>query len=158
MMKRILVIGLAWLFMSGTAQAISVGERLEPWTLDDQFGEAATLDGQTRVLLVASSREAAELVDNAIKAFPQGYLEARDTLYVADISRMPGLIARFMAIPAMRSANYRILLDRDSQVAPERLGMKDTVLWLQLDDRQVQERRLFASPETLRDALEALSP
>ncbi|MFD2190962.1 hypothetical protein [Pistricoccus aurantiacus] len=143
------------LFLANTAaQAVEVGERLAPWTLKDQFGDSVNLDEQTSLLLVASSRKAAEVMDEALKDSPEGYLEARNTLYVADISRIPGLVAKLVLVPAMRSANYRVLLDRESQVAPQHLGNGDTVLWLDLDDMKVQERREFESAEALRRTLE----
>ncbi|QEA37701.1 FAD/FMN-containing dehydrogenase [Pistricoccus aurantiacus] len=156
-MKHYLVLSLfsIGIFLVSTmAQAVEVGERLAPWTLKDQFGDSVNLDEQTSLLLVASSRKAAEVMDEALKDSPEGYLEARNTLYVADISRIPGLVAKLVLVPAMRSANYRVLLDRESQVAPQHLGNGDTVLWLDLDDMKVQERREFESAEALRRTLE----
>lgn len=142
------------LTFSWMAQATEVGTQLTQRTLPDQHDENATLDGQTRLLLVASSRDAAELVDNAIKEQPEGYLEARDALYVADVSQMPSFITKWVLKPSMRSANYRILLDYESQVAPEHLGTGDDVLWLELDDLEVRNRQTFSSSDALREALE----
>ena len=137
-----------------TVQAADVGEKLAPRTLLDQFEAEASLDGETRLLLVASSREAAGLVDEALKGKPDGYLAARNALYVADVSQMPSMVTNWVLIPSMRSADYRILLDRDSLVAPEHLGAGDEVLWLELDDLKVLERQTFDSSEALREALE----
>lgn len=100
------------------AQAVEVGERLAPWTLLDQFDQAYTLDNQARILLVARSMDAAKLVDAALQGQPAGYLEARHAVFVADIQRMPRLIAKLFAVPAMQSYNYRVMLDRDARIAP----------------------------------------
>jgi len=78
-----------------------VGERLAPWTLLDQFDQAYTLDNQARILLVARSMDAAKQVDAALQGQPAGYLEARHAVFVADIQRMPRLIAKLFAVPAM---------------------------------------------------------
>lgn len=146
------------MLVSASAQAIEVGERLAPWTLEDQFGDTVTLDEQTSLLLLASSREAADVMDEAIKHRTEGYLEARNALYVTDISRIPGLVAKFVLVPSMRSANYRALLDRESRVAPQPLGGDDTVLWLDLDDIKVRERREFRAAEALRRTFEEYRP
>ena len=98
-------------------QALEVGERLAPWTLLDQHDQACSLSEETRILLVARSMDGARLVESALKTRPQGYLEARRAVFVADISRMPSLIARLFAVPAMRDYPYRVLLDRDARVA-----------------------------------------
>ncbi|WP_409297326.1 FAD/FMN-containing dehydrogenase [Pseudomonas sp. KCJK8993] len=140
------------------AQALEIGERLAPWTLLDQFDEAYSLDGQARILLVARSMDAAKLVNAALKARPKGYLQERGGVFVADIQRMPALIARMFAVPAMRDYPYRVMLDREGRVAPRYPASEDKVLWLQLRDGQLVERHEYASAEQLAAALEQARP
>jgi hypothetical protein len=54
----------------------------------------------------------------ALQGQPKGYLEARHAVFVADIQRMPRLIAKMFAVPAMRDYSYRVMLDREGRVAP----------------------------------------
>ena len=136
------------------AQALEVGERLAPWTLLDQFDQAFTLDNQTQTLLVARSMDAAKLVGAALQDQPKGYLEARHTVFIADIQRMPRLIAKMFAVPAMRDYPYRVMLDRDGRVAPRYPGSVDKVLWLQLKDGQLVGKHEYATAAQLREALE----
>ncbi|WP_448725267.1 FAD/FMN-containing dehydrogenase [Pseudomonas farris] len=140
------------------AQALEVGERLAPWTLLDQFDQAFTLDSQTQTLLVARSMDAAKLVGAALQDKPKGYLEARQTVFVADIQRMPRLIAKMFAVPAMRDYSYRVMLDRDGRVAPRYPGAEDKVLWLQLKDGQLVGQHEYATAAQLREALEKALP
>ena len=139
-------------------QALEVGERLAPWTLLDQFDQAFTLDNQTQTLLVARSMDAAKLVDAALRDQPEGYLEARHAVFVADIQRMPRLIAKMFAVPAMRDYPYRVMLDRDGRVAPRYPGPVDKVLWLQLKDGQLVAQHEYATAAQLREALEKARP
>lgn len=140
------------------AQAIEVGERIAPWTLLDQFDQAYTLDDQARVLLVARSMDAAKQVDAALQGQPKGYLESKHGVFVADIQRMPRLIAKLFAVPAMQSYNYRVMLDRDARIAPRYPGAVDKVLWLQLDNRKLVAQREYSSAADLRQALEQVKP
>ena len=140
------------------AQALEVGERLAPWTLLDQFDQAFTLDNQTQTLLVARSMDAAKLVGAALQDQPKGYLEARHTVFIADIQRMPRLIAKMFAVPAMRDYPYRVMLDRDGRVAPRYPGSVDKVLWLQLKDGQLVGKHEYATAAQLREALEKALP
>jgi len=140
------------------AQAIEVGERVVPWTLLDQFDQAYTLDDQARVLLVARSMDAAKQVDAALQGQPKGYLESKHGVFVADIQRMPRLIAKLFAVPAMQSYNYRVMLDRDARIAPRYPGAVDKVLWLQLDNRKLVAQREYSSAADLRQALEQVKP
>lgn len=155
-MKTWLLLGLV-LLASG-AQALETGERLPPWTLNDQFERSYTLDDQLRILLVARSMDSAKLLGAALEGQPKGYLEARRALFVADISRMPGLIGKLFAIPAMRDYSYRVLLDREAQVVPQYAAPEQGVLWLQLDNGVLRERKVFSDALALRAALEQAAP
>ncbi|WP_321850447.1 FAD/FMN-containing dehydrogenase [Pseudomonas paraveronii] len=140
------------------AQAVEVGERVAPWTLLDQFDQAYTLDDQAQILLVARGMDAAKLVDAALQGQPKGYLEARHGVFVADIQRMPRLVAKLFAVPAMKSYNYRVMLDRDARIAPRYPAPVDKVLWLQLDNGKLTARHEYGSAAELREALEQVKP
>ncbi len=140
------------------AQAVEVGERLDTWTLSDQFDQPFELDDDVKIILVASSTGAARLVDAAIKEKPKGYLEARQAVYIADITHMPRMVANRVLVPSMRDANYRILLDREGQVASRYDASRSEVLWLTLEDGTLRERQEFSSADRLKDALEERAP
>lgn len=140
------------------AQAVEVGERVAPWTLLDQFDQAYTLDDQAQILLVARSMDAAKRVDAALQGQPKGYLEARHAVFIADIQRMPRLIAKLFAVPAMQAYNYRVMLDRDARIAPRYPGAVDKVLWLQLDSGKLIAQHEYSSADELRQALEQVKP
>nr|WP_222934988.1 MULTISPECIES: FAD/FMN-containing dehydrogenase [Pseudomonas] len=140
------------------AQALEVGERLAPWTLLDQYDQAFTLDNRTTTLLVARDMDGAKLIKQALKDQPKGYLEARHAVFVADIQRMPALIAKMFAVPAMRDFSYRVLLDREGRVASRYPGAEGSVLWLQLRDGRLLEQREYADAAQLHEALEKARP
>lgn len=137
-----------------TAQALQVGDRLTPWTLLDQYDQPYTLNKQARTLLVARSMDAAKLVNVALKDKPKGFLESRQTVFVADIQKMPSVIATLFAIPKMRDYSYRVILDRDARIVPQYAGDEDKVLLLQLRDGQLVGQQQFSSAEQLLAALE----
>jgi len=140
------------------AQALEVGERLAPWTLLDQYDQAFTLDNRTTTLLVARDMDGAKLIKQALKDQPKGYLEARHAVFIADIQRMPALIAKMFAVPAMRDFSYRVLLDREGRVASRYPGAEGSVLWLQLKDGRLLEQREYADAAQLHEALEKARP
>ncbi|KMT55217.1 hypothetical protein [Pseudomonas fildesensis] len=140
------------------AQAVEVGDRLAPWTLLDQFDQAYTLNDQAQILLVVRSMDAAKQVDAALQGQPKGYLEARHAVFVADIQRMPRLVAKLFAVPAMQAYNYRVMLDRDARIAPRYPAPVDKVLWLQLDNGRLVAQHEYSSATELREALEQVKP
>ncbi|MDD1001072.1 FAD/FMN-containing dehydrogenase [Pseudomonas sp. TNT2022 ID642] len=140
------------------AHALETGERLASWTLLDQYEQPFTLDDSTTTLLVARDMDGAKLIKEALKDQPKGYLEARHAVFVADIQRMPALIARMFAVPAMRDYHYRVMLDREGRVASRYPGAEGQVLWLQLKDGRLLSQREYANASELREALEKARP
>ncbi|QXH44904.1 FAD/FMN-containing dehydrogenase [Pseudomonas xanthosomatis] len=139
------------------AHAVEPGERLAPWTLLDQYDQPYSLGGDTRILLVARDMDGAKLVKAALAGQPKGYLEARGAVFVADIQRMPALISKLFAIPAMRDYSYRVLLDREGRVASRYAGAEGQVLWLALDHGVLVVQREFADAPELKAALEGVA-
>ncbi|KAI2669654.1 FAD/FMN-containing dehydrogenase [Pseudomonas sp. TNT3] len=142
--------------LSMQAMAATIGERLTPWTLQDQHDQSYTLDEKTHVLLVARSMDGSKMVKAALENQPKGYMEARNVIFLADVQRMPSLIGKFIAIPSMRNYSYRVVLDRDGSVAANYPGAEDKVLWLQLENGTLVAQKAFANADELRAALEKL--
>ena len=136
------------------AHALETGERLAPWTLLDQYEQPFTLDDRTTTLLVARDMDGAKLVKAVLAEQPKGYLEARAAVFVADIQRMPALISKLFAVPAMRDYSYRVLLDRDGRVASRYPGQEGQVQWLQLQQGVLVNQRAFTDAAALKAALE----
>lgn len=147
-------IALLFSLLSLLANALEPGEKLAPWTLLDQHDQAYSLDNSTHILLVARDMDGAKLVKAALAQQPKGYLEARDAVFVADIQRMPALISKLFAIPAMRDYTYRVLLDRDGRVASRYSGQDGQVQWLQLQQGVLVSQQSFADAAALKAALE----
>ena len=136
--------------------ALEPGKLLSPWTLLDQHDVPYTLKDETRILLVASDMDGAKLVNAALEGKPKGYLDEHQAVFLADISRMPRIIATLFALPKMRDYNYRILLDRDARIAPRYPAGEGEVLWLQLEDGKLVEQRVFRDAKGLSDSLDTV--
>ena len=136
------------------ANALEPGDKLAPFTLLDQYDHAYRLDAGTQILLVARDMDGAKMVKAALAEQPKGYLEARHAVFVADIQRMPAIISKLFAIPAMRAYNYRVLLDREGRVASRYSGQDGQVQWLQLEEGVLVGQRAFTDAAALKSALE----
>lgn len=155
MLKRGALLSL-FVCASAHAYALQLGEALAPWTLIDQFDRPYTLSADTHVVLVARSMGSARLLNAALEEAPAGYLDSLRVAYIADIERMPA-VARAIAVPAMRSANYRILLDSQGRVAPRYEGAREGVQWLELSQGALKAEKRFDDAVALRQALDALA-
>lgn len=136
------------------ANAVEVGDTLAPWTLLDQYDQPYTFGNDAQILLIARSMDAAKIVNGALQDTPKTFLESRHAVFVADIQKMPAIIAKMFAVPAMRAYSYRVMLDRESRVVPRYSGDVDKVLMLRLHNGKVVSQTQFDSAQSLRGALE----
>jgi len=97
------------------AQPYAVGDTIEPLTLEDQHGDRRSVDESVRVILFSRDMDGGDILKQGLADVEPGYLDGQHAVYVADISGMPGLIAKMFAIPAMRKRPYAMLLDRDGE-------------------------------------------
>jgi len=128
------------------------------WTLLDQFDKPYTATADLKVLLVAHDMAGSKLLKAVLAERPAGYLESRQAVFVADISRMPAPISKMFAIPAMRNYPYRVLLDHEPRVANRFPATADAVTWLQLEQGKVVASHQFDSADALGQALERGAP
>jgi hypothetical protein len=85
-------------------------------------------------------------------------LERAGAVYVADVSRMPGVIRGLFAMPSLRRRGYPILIDADGSRTADFPSAEKRGTLVGLADRRVTSIEHFASAEELRAALEALIP
>lgn len=126
-----------------------LGQTLKTMQFVDQHGHKQVIDETTRLLLFAPDRAAARLVHAAVEKQAADYLSSRKVVYVADISRMPGLIARIFAIPRMKDYLYPIALGRktgDSAAFPRQKGNVSLIL---LDRLQLKGISFGASADEI---------
>lgn len=98
---------------SAGSGAWKVGAEVEPLALEDQHGTIRRVDASTRVVLFSRDMEGGEILKTALAAAPEGFLEAEDAAYVADVHRMPAIVTRLFALPSLRERPYPMLLDRE---------------------------------------------
>ena len=96
-------------------------------SLDDQFGHSVSLDTPHRQIFFAADMAAGKLVYKAFGQAKDDKMKNAGVLYVADISAMPGFVAKLFAKPKMRKYPYWMLLDEKGQVTADWPRQDDAV-------------------------------
>ncbi|MGD9833047.1 MAG: hypothetical protein AB7U92_09885 [Piscinibacter sp.] len=107
------------------AGALRIGEPVPSMALEDQHGKAVALPAQARWLLFAPDKAAADLAQQWIRSRGPGALEALGAVYLADISGMPSLVTKLIALPRLRELPFPVVLARDASLTadwPRRAG------------------------------------
>jgi hypothetical protein len=136
------------------AEPYAVGGTLRPFSLEDQHGEKAGVSERTRLLVLSRDMGAGDVVKGALADAEQRYLDERGAVYVADISGMPALVSRMIAVPRMRERKYRVLLDRDGAVGRDFPYVEKRPTVVALDQLRIVAVEHPATAGELREALD----
>lgn len=86
-----------------------------------------------------------EAIDQAgIKDF-----SAHQGLYVADISKMPTLISKMFAMPAMRKYEFNLALDKEGDLTQNWPKQAEKVALIQLDNLAIVDVEHVDTPEAV---------
>lgn len=137
------------------AEPLAVGSGLPELRLVDQHGEELAVDAATRRLVFSRDMDAGEIVKSALADDGALLLGRAGAVYVTDISRMPGLVTKLFALPAMKKRPYRIGLDRDGKATADLPATEGEVTVLALEGLSIVRVDRASSPEALRALLAA---
>ncbi|PKG56726.1 hypothetical protein CXF83_03725 [Shewanella sp. Choline-02u-19] len=151
-MKAIILILCSLLVTPVWANTYVVGDPMETLKLQDQYEADYAIDSTIKHVLFSRSMDGGTLIQTALEEQPELYKKG-DLAYVADISGMPSLIARFVAIPQFKQFAYRVALDRDGEITKALPAQKDQVTLIQISDNKITQISYFDSAESLLEAL-----
>lgn len=137
-----------------TTSTVQVGQRLPALTLKDQHDKPWQMDTDTRLLMFSASRQASNLVQAVLQNLPPDQLTGKNAVYLADMGKMPGIITRTFALPALKKLPYPIGVSTDEATLAAWPRQGDAVTLIELDQHLVKRISFVSREADLRAALE----
>ena len=137
LLRHLVICGsVATAFAAGAAW--QPGEALpQQLTLKDQHEKVVPVTRETRIIFLAAEMGASRMMAKALEALPASTLQARNAVYIADISAMPEPIASIVAVPRMRKLPYPVAVVRHSDETARMPRKSGAVTVLQIADGRV---------------------
>ena len=110
MLKKILLASLLALGLNAASLAVdSVVDNLK---IKDQNEVEKVIDTNVKTILFASDKSTSDMLRDYLLPLSEkeNILEKNGAVYVADISGMPSLISKFIALPKMKKYPFSVLL------------------------------------------------
>lgn len=140
------------------AGPINIGEQIQGFSLKDQHGKLHKVGKTIRLVLFTTDKKGKNVISNAIDNKAKDYLTKNNTVYVADISGMPKLIAKLFALPKMRKLQYSILLDKGPSVTKDFPSKPNEVTLIYMDRLNIKTIEFTDVPEDIIKAIEYTKP
>lgn len=135
---------------------LKVGQQVDFALLQDQYSNPFPHDDNMEMLVFTNSMESSGHVREVLHVIAPDCYETGRLVYVADVSGMPSLITRLIAVPKMRGYSFPIWLDYEGE-ATEALPVKeDQISLVTVKDGNILSIDFVAGKEDLMTQLTAL--
>lgn len=135
------------------AAAIEPGQPLPALHLKNQHEQAWKVPPDTRLVVFAAGRKAANLAMAVLGVQNKDFLATRHAVYLADMSKMPGFITRTFALPSLREQPFDVGVSQDEALLADWPRQQDAVTLIALAGGRVLDVQYAHSESELRMAL-----
>jgi NADPH-dependent ferric siderophore reductase len=115
------------------------------------------VSASTQQVIFTAEKSVSDLLSQVLGAEGKTTLTQAHAVVVADISAMPAMISRLLAIPKLRELPFSMALVRDASTVADLPRRKGAATVLTLDKGQVTQVQYLQSEAELRQAL-AITP
>ena len=99
-----------FLGLSAIANSLTIGNNLPTLTIKDQFEKEHTVDANIKTIIFSATKSEGVTIKEFLLAKDKDYLTTNKAVYIADITGMPSLITKFIAMPKMKDYPFSVLL------------------------------------------------
>ncbi|MDX4037011.1 hypothetical protein [Aliarcobacter skirrowii] len=114
MFKKLLLA--TFLALGLNAASLNIDSSIIDIKIKNQFDKVHTLNESVKTILFASDKSTSDMLRDYLLPLSEkeNILEKNGAVYVADISGMPSLISKFIALPKMKKYPFSVLLLDDT--------------------------------------------
>ncbi len=149
MIKIILTVSLLLLSVNSIADVLKVGDTLPPIELNNQHGQPITVSPTINTLIFSVEKSAADLLNDYLATQEGNFLKENNAYFLADISGMPGIITRVIALPKMRKRPYDMLLATEAEQLSFIPHKKNWATALKIVDGKITSITFLDNPEQM---------
>jgi len=138
------------------APAIEIGKPFVSGTLKDQFGKEGSVTNETEKVIMVFGKATGHLVKEYLNTKPDDYLDRKHVVFIADVSGMPSMILKYIALPDLQKHKYSIFLIREKEASKKFRNdkYKDYIMVIDLDDGRVEKVEFVTTAKDLEEAID----
>lgn len=137
-----------FLGLSAIASSLTIGNTLPTLTIKDQFEKEHIVDANTKTIIFSATKSEGVTIKEFLLSKDKDYLTTTKAAYVADITGMPSLITKFVALPKMKDYPFSVLLvdDANKGLFPVK---EDMISVISLDNGKITDVKYVKTAEEL---------
>ena len=150
MLKKLIFTAL--LALGAFANSLSVGSDVSQIKIKNQFDAINPISAETKTILFASDKATSDILKEYLLSKEGDILSKNNALYVADISGMPSLISKFIALPKMKKYPFSVMLLDDTN--KDFFGKEEgKIIVYSLDNLKITEMKSISTAKELEEII-----
>jgi hypothetical protein len=150
MLKKLIFTAL--LALGAFANSLSVGSDVSQIKIKNQFDAINPIGAETKTILFASDKATSDILKEYLLSKEGDILTKNNALYVADISGMPSLISKFIALPKMKKYPFSVMLLDDTN--KDFFGKEEgKIIVYSLDNLKVTQMKSISTAKELEEII-----
>lgn len=134
------------------SQPLELKDSVVGITIQNQFEKEYVIDAKTKRIIVSFEKDISENLNKYLASKEPNLLKQKNTLFVANISKMPSIIASLFAIPKMEKYKYDILLISDED-DNRFVSQKEKVTVYEIENGVIKKINFYTSKEVIENIL-----
>ena len=150
MLKKLIFTAL--LALGAFANSLSVGSDVSQIKIKNQFDAINPIAAETKTILFASDKATSDILKEYLLSKEGDILTKNNALYVGDISGMPSLISKFIALPKMKKYPFSVMLLDDTN--KDFFGKEEgKIIVYSLDNLKITEMKSISTAKELEEII-----
>ena len=155
MNKILILLALAISFVGADALKISSPiSGFNKFAYENPDGQKMTIPDTTKTIVVSFEKDTGKLVNNYLDTKQPAYLSRLNSVFIADINRMPTIITKLFALPKLRDYKHPIYLHYQEEFEKYVPSKEEQITIIKLKDKKVQSISYISTQDELKAVLE----
>lgn len=135
------------------ADTLKQGDTVPSLSLTDQHDKPSNINSQIKRIIFASDNTGASLITAFLDSKDANWLNQSNSVYLADIHKMPSLISRMFALPQLREKPYTIILGREEADLAMFTRQKGCIAVIDVNNLKLGESTFACTEDALKESL-----
>jgi hypothetical protein len=117
-------------------------------------GNEIKIPKEVKLIIVSFEKDTGALVNEYLNTKSPDYLTKYNSIFIADINKMPSVITKMFALPKLRKYKHPMYLNYDEKFEQSVLGKEEMVTLLHVENSVIKHISFIVRKEELKAAIE----
>jgi hypothetical protein len=127
---------------------------LESFKYETPQGRQMKIPNKTKLVIVAFEKDTGALVNEYLNTQSPFYLPKNNTIFIADINKMPAIVTNMFALPKLQKYKHLIYLHYSDKLQDAVPNKEQKITLLRVEDSKIKEISYISTVLELKTAIE----